>query len=73
MKRTMMLILACGFTIALMGCTGKTEVKTKSGTDDKPFGTYQSGVDRAREEQKKSVTRSITEDSAAAAAKDGGQ
>jgi hypothetical protein len=66
-------ILACGCTIAMMGCTGKTEVKTKGGADDKPFGTYQSGIDRAREEQKNSVTRSATEDSAAAAAKDGGQ
>jgi hypothetical protein len=66
-------ILACGFTIALMGCTGKSEVKTKGGADDKPFGVYQSGIDRAREEQKKSVIRSAAVDSAAAAAKDGGQ
>jgi hypothetical protein len=67
-------LLIAGFclAIALSGCKGKSEVKTK-GSSDQPFGVYQGGIDRAKEVQQKSVTRSATEDSAAAAAKDGAQ
>lgn len=70
MKRIMAFILICGMIVALMGCTSKSEVKTKSSADDKPFGVYQCGIDRAKEVQQKANQRVTTEDSAAAAAKD---
>ena len=67
-------LIIAGFclAIALSGCKGKSEVKSK-GTSDNPIGVYQGAIDRAKEVQQKSVTRSATEDSAAAAAKDGVQ
>ncbi|HTY08353.1 MAG TPA: hypothetical protein VMF29_04235 [Candidatus Edwardsbacteria bacterium] len=68
-------LFIAGFCLAvvLSGCTGKSEVKSKGSQGDQPFGVYQSGIDRAKEVQQKSVTRSAAEDSAAAAAKDGAQ
>ena len=67
-------LLIAGFclAVALSGCKGKSEVKSKSANDN-PFGVYQGAIDRAKEVQQKSVPRSATEDSAAAAAKDGAQ
>ena len=68
-------LIVAGFclAVALSGCTGKSEVKSKSNNSDQPFGVYQSGIDRAKEVQQKSVTHAATEDSASAAAKDGAQ
>jgi hypothetical protein len=58
---------------SLTGCTGKSEVKTQGGADDKPFRVYQDGIDRAKDAQGKTDQRTTVQDSAAAAAGDPGQ
>jgi len=49
---------------ALMGCKGKSEVKTKS-ADDQPFGVYQGGIDRAKQVQQQADQRTAKQDSVA--------
>ena len=68
-------LMITGFclAVALSGCKGKSEQSTKHSNDDQPFGVYQSGIDRAKEIQQKSVKHAATEDSASNAAKDQNQ
>ncbi|MRR10340.1 hypothetical protein EG831_09770 [bacterium] len=71
--RTYTMVSLIALITVLPGCTGKSEVKTQGGADDKPFRVYQDGIDRAKEAQQNSVARSAAGDSAAAAARDTNQ
>ena len=70
--RTCLIVSFAALIAVLPGCTGKSEVKTQGGADDKPFRVYQDGIDRAKAAQRGSVTRSAAGDSAANAANDSG-
>ncbi|MDI6739781.1 MAG: hypothetical protein QME74_05395 [Candidatus Edwardsbacteria bacterium] len=65
-------IIPLAFCVMVMalGCKGKSEVKTKS-SDDKPFGVYQGGIDRAKQVQQQSQQRAASIDSAAKKAAEG--
>lgn len=71
--RTKLVVVLVSLTAVLPACTGRDEVKTKGGADDRPFRVYQDGIDRAKAAQQGSAARSAAADSAAAAARDAAQ